>query len=906
MVVAGVGLAAVVAYLPALRGGFIWDDDAHVTHNLALRSVGGLVRIWVEPGAAPQYYPMAHTGFWVQYQLFGEQPLGYKLVNLALHVTSSGLLLLVLLRLGLQPWTAALAAGIFALHPVHVESVAWITELKNTLSGAFYMAAALAYLHHHFRRTPHPSRWYWVSLGLFVAALLSKSVTASLPAALLLVLWWKQGRLGWADVRPLVPFFVVGAAMGLFTAWFERHMVGAKGEDFGFTILDRLLIAGRAVWFYAGKLVWPHPLVFTYPRWTIDTGAWWQWVFPAGAVGLVVALLLSRKRLGVGPLVAVLFFGGTLLPAIGFLDVYPFVFSFVADHFQYLASLGLIVLAACAVARLPRPAAVALGAVLLAALAARTFAQSMVYRDLETLYRHVLLHNPTSWMAHNNLGSLLLGREQIDEASAHIERALQLNERNAGALRNLALIRQRQGRADEALGLYERAVALQPEDTVAAVALGEMHLHRGNASRARELFADAARREGRNLLAWYNLGLMAMADGDAAEAVRCLSKAVAIQDDLSEAHYQLAHALMATGDAKAAAGHFERALAISGDDPKALLGLGNALAAGGDARGAIEQFRKAAEADPKLAEAHYNLGLMLVLLGRGDEAVGPLQRAIELDATFADAHAQLGAVLAQRGRLDEAERHFQAAIAARPDFAEAHRSLGAVLAAQGRHDQAVAAYRQALELRPDDTDARVSLGIALAELGLHDEAARQLAPLTDAAQPPFTAAYQHGVSLAALGRLDEAARMLTKALHRQPGHLDAALLLADVQVRLGRNEDARRLFAQLVQANPDSVVALRSLAWLTVTDATADAQADPLAVVEAIRLADRAHRLSGGDDARSLDVRAAAYAAAGRFTEAVRDAQVALDLATRRGDVALAEAIEERLTAYRAGRRWTE
>lgn len=909
LVIAAIAVAATIAYLPSLRGGFIWDDDAHVTNNIALRSLGGLIDIWIRPGAAPQYYPMAHTGFWIQFQLFGENPLGYKIVNLALHITTSSLLLLVLLRLGLAPWTGALAACVFALHPVHVESVAWITELKNTLSGAFYFASALAYLHSLDR---NDRRWYWMSLALFVAALLAKSVTASLPAALLLVLWWKRERLRWSDVKPLVPFFIVGAAMGLFTVWFERHMVGAKGEDFGFTFADRLLIAGRAVWFYAGKIVWPHPLVFTYPRWTIDTGAWWQWLFPIAAAVLVVILLLSRKRLGLGPLVAALFFGGTLLPAIGFLDVYPFVFSFVADHFQYLASVGLIVLivgaAAQLTARVPqaRFAVIFACVVALVALGAKTFAQGFVYRDLQTLYRHVLTHNPASWMAHNNLGGVLRDQHRYDEAVSHFERSLELNPINAGAMRNLAAMRLREGRDDEALQLYERALQLRPDDTMATVALGELYLRRNNRKQARTLFTDAAQRTPRNLLAWYNLGLMAMADGDAPQAVEALRRTVAIQDDLSEAHYQLAHALLSLGEPDQAANHFRKALAISGDNPKAMLGLGNALAAAGDDTGAIEQFRNAAKADPALPEAHYNLGIMHRLRGQSDEAMASLRQAIALDADFADAHFELANVLMQLGQLDDAARHYEAAITAKPTFAEAHNNLGVVRTAQDRADEAVAAHRKALEIRPEYTDARLNLGIALVELELYDEAANVLEPLTRNAQPSIAAAYQHGIALAAMQRLDAAAAMLAKAVQLQPGHVDAMLLLADIQLRLNRRTEARQLFADLLKHKPDAAVALRSLAWLTVTDPAYDPLVNPMVTLEALKLADRANRLTGGDDPRSLDVLAAAAAAAGRFSEAIRQAQLGESIARDKGDIALASAIAQRLDVYRAGKRWTE
>lgn len=912
-----VGVAAVLAYLPALRGGFIWDDDAHVTESIALRSLEGLRRIWVQPGAAPQYYPMVHTAFWVQYQLFGEHPLGYKLVNLALHLTTAGLLIVVLRQLGLSRFASVLSAAVFALHPVHVESVAWITELKNTLSGAFYMGAAAAYLRWRgageAERDAKPrAAWWWAAVGLFVAAVLSKSVTASLPAGLLLAVWWQQGRLRWSDVRPLLPLFVIGAGMGIGTAMFEKHVVGAQGEDFGFSMAERLLIAGRAVWFYAGKLVWPHPLVFTYPRWVIDTGVWWQWLYPAGAGMLVAGLALSRKRLGRGPLVCVLFFGGTLLPAIGFLDVYPFVFSFVADHFQYLASLGLIVLGAAAVARLharvarAQPGVVVACIVALGVLASLTYAQGHVYRDLETLYRHVLARNDTSWMAHNNLASVLIARGDEAQARRHVERALELRPKNAGAMRNLATILERAGNEDAGLAWRDKAHAAHPGDTAATVGLAQRHLARGDRDRAEALFRDAAEREPRNLLAHYHLGLLAMGRGDAAAAVDHLGRAVAVQGDLAEPRYQYAQTLMAVGRTDEAVEQYRAALAIAPDEAPVVLGLGNALASRGDADGAVAQFRRAIELSPDLAEAHYNLGLMLAIRGQADEAAGSLQRAAELDPGFAEAWFELGTLRAKRGELDAALADYRRAIEARPGFAEAHNNLGVVLTSLRRPDEAAAAHRRALELKPGYADARMNLGVALADQGRFDEADAVMAPLTALPDAPFAAMYQHALALVELGRTDAAADLLTRALKRQPDHVDAALQLAEVQLQRGQRAEARTLFASLVQRMPDSPRVLRSLAWLTVTDPGFDPQAQPLVVLDAIKLADRAHRLTGGEDARSLDVLAATHAAAGRFTEALRYAQLGHDLAEAGGDVALARAIAQRQEAYRAGRRWVD
>ena len=315
----------------------------YVTQNPALHDVDGLRRIWFDTTATLQYYPVVHSVFWVQYHLWGLQPLGYHLINVLLHIVGALLLWRIMTCLNFPG--AWLVAAIFALHPVEAESVAWVTELKNVLSAVFYFSAGLCYLHFAGLAgdcaAARRRYYYAAALVLFVGALLSKTVTCSLPAALALVVWWKKDR--WLkELYPLAPFFLVGIALGLASAWFERHQVHAQGGDWSFTFADRILIAGRAMWFYPGKIFWPSPLTFIYPRWVIAASVWWQWLFPAGALVVVGGLWAARRRIGRGALVAVLFFGGTVLPALGFANVYPMRFSFVADHFQYLASLGMI------------------------------------------------------------------------------------------------------------------------------------------------------------------------------------------------------------------------------------------------------------------------------------------------------------------------------------------------------------------------------------------------------------------------------------------------------------------------------------------------------------------------------------------------------------------------------------
>lgn len=543
--------AALLAYLPALRGGFIWDDDGHVTRP-DLRSLGGLARIWTEPGATQQYYPFLHSAFWIEHRLWGDAPLGYHLLNVLLHATAACLFVAVLRKVAVRG--ALLAGFFFALHPVCVESVAWISEQKNTLSAVFYLLAALAYLRFDERRRP---RDYAAGLGLFLLAVLSKTVTATLPAALLVVFWWRRGKLSWRrDAVPLLPWFALAALGGGTTAWVERRFIGAQGAVFGLSLAQRVLIAGRVVWFYLGKLLWPSGLIFMYPRWTIDAGDPAAWLPLAGLL-LAAAVLALLARSGLGwaraALAAGLIYVGTLFPALGFIDVYPFRYSFVADHFQYLASLGVIALAAAAAVALARrlaPAARgALAGLLLAALAVLSFRQARAYAGPDELYRATLARNPGSWLAHNNLAARLLtaGRADIaagrireaagvlDEAVAHYREALRYDRTDPEAHDNLGLALAAEGRGAEAIAEFEAALRMNP-------ALGQAH---------------------------YNLGLALVEARRVDEGIAQYREAMRLSPERAEIHNNLGAALAVAGRLPEAAAEFARAVQLQPDYPDA-------------------------------------------------------------------------------------------------------------------------------------------------------------------------------------------------------------------------------------------------------------------------------------------------------------------------------------------------
>jgi tetratricopeptide (TPR) repeat protein len=623
-------VAVVLAYLPALGGGFIWDDAGHVTRP-DLRSLAGLGRIWCEIGATQQYYPVLHSAFWLEHGLWGDAPLGYHLLNVLLHASAACLFGTLLRRLAVPgAWFAAL---LFALHPVCVESVAWVSEQKNTLSMVFYLGAALAYLRFD---TARRGSAYALATGLFVLALLTKTVTASLPAALLVVFWWRRGTLDWRrDVLPLLPWFVLGAASGLLTAQFERELIGAQGADFALSFLDRSVLAGRVIWFYLGKLVWPGELSFIYPHWDVDAGVWWQWLFPLGALGLLGGLAWWSRRQR-GPLAALLLFAGTLFPVLGFVNVFPFLFSYVADHFQYLASLAVFALAAAGAvrlsARLPRWSALTLGAGLLVLLGGLTWSQAGMYRDVFTLYETTLRRNPTCWMAHNNLALALAESGRVEEAVPHLEAALKLRPGFAEAECNLGDDLNRLGHPAEAIPHLERALQLQPK--------------------------------------------------------------------YAEVHNNLGNALMALGRSAEGLAHFAEAIRLKPAYAVAQRNLGLALATAGRTAEALPHFERAVQLDPAFGEAEVNLAVALMLLGRLPEAVPHFEKAIALDPGSANPHNTYGRALAGAGRTEEAVAQFEAALRLNPEHAEAHMNLALALRQLGRLPEATQHYQEALRLNP--------------------------------------------------------------------------------------------------------------------------------------------------------------------------------------------------------------
>jgi protein O-mannosyl-transferase len=593
-----IGALTFLAYLPALSGDFLWDDAGHVT-SYSLQSWSGLSRIWCEIGATQQYYPLLHSAFWIEHYLWGDASVGYHLINILWHVTSACLLVSFLRRLGIPG--AVFAGIVFALHPVNVESVAWISEQKNTLSTVFYLASAIAWLKYEDQRLPNQ---YVVATVLFIAALLTKSVTATLPIAILVIAWWRRGRISWQyELLPLFPWLALGLGAGLCTAWFESTQIGTKSAEFNISFLSHILLACRVVWFYASKLVWPSNLIFFYPRWTIDTSSVWQWLFLVATIITLTSLIWWQKR-DRSPLAAALLFCGSLIPVLGFVKVYPFIFSYVADHFQYLASLSMVSFVVASARngftqlRWPRWTGLALAAILTTILGVLTWQQCGMYRDVRTLYTTTLERNPDSWVANLNLGIVLDEANETEKSVYYLKRALELKPEFPETLNSLGNVLNRLSRSNEALPLLKQAVRLEPRFATAYNSLGATFMNLDRVNDGILAFKQAVELDPKWALARLNLGWALANSGHASDAIAQFRQVLTLQPELAEAEAKWGLTLVIEGKYSEALDHIKRAVYLQPEDPELRYNLGQIFLQTGQKSKAVEQFEETLRLDP--------------------------------------------------------------------------------------------------------------------------------------------------------------------------------------------------------------------------------------------------------------------------------------------------------------------
>ena len=611
--------AGLWVFWPALRGDWLWDDNFYITDNSQLRNLSGLWNMWFEPSRQRDYYPLEQTVLWLEWHLWHTDTLGYHIVTLVLHLCSALLVWRLLGKMGLR-W-AWLGGLFFAIHPVQVESAAWMAELKNTLSLPPLLLAMCCYL-------DYEERWrtndYLLALGLFGVALLCKLTVVMFPVVILLYAWWKRGWIGWNDLKVSAPFFMLSLAVGLITilggVWDRQfnHPVTGQVPAGGFAA--RLVLAGQEIAFYFSKSVLPIELLPVYPKWAVDPALplhYLPWLVLGGAVWW---LWTKRQGWGRHALLGLGFFLINLAPCPGFIPAPNMGYAWVMDHFLYLPIIGLIGIVVAAMGQAAerltptfRPVGVGVVALVMILLAWESHSYAGLYINQETLWTYTLQRNPEAWPAHINLGDALQQSGRISEAIEQFEQALRINPDYDEAHYNLGNVLNQTGRASEAMEHFEEALRINPE------------------------YAEAH----------YNLGNALRQTGRVAEAIEQYKEALRTNPDYADAHYNLGTALRQTGRVEEA----------------------------------IEQYKETLRLDPDHADAHNNLGNALLQKGLMDEAIAQYKDALQINPNYFAAHYNLGIILFQKGRVDEAIVQFQEALRLKPDFTAAQNYLAKAQAA---------------------------------------------------------------------------------------------------------------------------------------------------------------------------------------------------------------------------------
>jgi tetratricopeptide (TPR) repeat protein len=571
--------AVIATYLPAWRAGFIWDDGIHVTNNPCVVGPLGLKEIWTT--SAGKFCPLVFTTFWLEHALWGLAPLPYHLVNVLLHGACSILLWRVLR--GLQIPGAWLGAALWALHPVQVESVAWISEMKNTESGLFFLLSILFFMRWLKEKNPDEKKdaaWsYGLTLLFAFLAMTGKSSTVILPVVLCLCAWWVEGRWRWRNMAKLAPIFLMSIIASALTIWTPAPD-DAYDPQWLQSWPQRLAIAGDAVWFYIGKLLWPHPLIAIYPRWQIDAGQWFSYLPLLAVIVVLVVLWLKRDSWGRPWFFVFAYFLAALLPVLGFVETTFSRYSFVVDHFQYLASMGAMALIGAGLCRLanfiiPQKMLLQSGlcAGVLVILGVLSWNRASAFENEKLLWTDELVKYPNCSLGHSNLGDAYFQEGNVDEAIDQFQKALEIDPHFGKTHYNLGVAFFQKGQVNEAIEQYHEALKINPNDA----------------------------------LAHNNLGNAIAKEGKSDESKAEFEKALEINPNYAEAHNNLGNFLLQKGRVDEAVAQFQKALEISPDYPDARNNLGCAYYLKGRLDEAITQFKEALRLQPGIGSAQTNL-----------------------------------------------------------------------------------------------------------------------------------------------------------------------------------------------------------------------------------------------------------------------------------------------------------
>ena len=788
-------LLVTVSFVPAYLAEFVWDDKA-ITDDPMVKSASGFSKIWSSPGEMKHeghYWPVTYTTFWLEHRLWGLNPLGYHLVNVLLHLVNVLLLWRLLDRLSVPG--AWIVAAIFAVHPLHVESVAWIIERKDILSGLFSLTAFLAYVRFVESRSRGP---YLLALVLFVAGLLSKTVVVTLPAALMIWHWWQRGRIAAGDLLRTAPFFAVGLAIAFAdTAFYRTREV----LSLDYSLVERILIAARALWFYAGKLLWPTDLAVIYPLWDIEARDPLGWTLVALAVAVPTLLWLGRGRWGRGPLACVAFYAATLSPALGLIDYGYMQFALVADRFQYLAGIGLVTLIVAALVRgadrLPAAAITSAKIVLaavLAVLGTLTWRHAANFRDGVTLFSHIVSLNPEARSAHVNLSQALIEAGRYEASLKPSRVAIAQSSDPTGAHMNLGVALMSLGRFEEADGALGRALEISPRDLLANQNLAESMRRQGRHDEAVAQFRRVLQIDETYAFAWSALGETYFDSGRYEQAIDAVKRAFSIDPHstkIASFHLLLGKASREAGRLRAAERNLLRAAELAPDQTDALRELATLYLRMGRLEDANAIAARARQLEPRSPATLHAGAEALRSQKRNDEAIAVYREALEMDSESAASHAGIGMALFDLQRYEEAIRSLERAFDIDPDLPEAsslHRVTGQALQELGRLEEATPRFERAFELDPLDTVALDHLAFLCFDAGRHEDAFEYYRKLLEIDDANAAAHANMGITLFNLGRYAQAVQSLERSLALDPEQATARSALEEARRRAPAGE----------------------------------------------------------------------------------------------------------------------
>jgi tetratricopeptide (TPR) repeat protein len=749
-------------YWPATRYGFVnYDDEAYVAMNVHVQKglTSESVQWALRNPVTGNWHPVTMLSHMLDCQLYGLKPSGHHLTNILLHALNTALVFVLLRRMTGAMWASLFVAAFFGLHPLRVESVAWIAERKDVLSGCFGLLSLLFYVRYAQRRLAsepaelqnRSARWsagFDFGLALFFLALglMSKAMLVTWPFVMLLLDYWPLQRFNargfWPLIREKIPFFALITASSVVT------LLTQKGEG-AMDMVNHLSFSARfenalvSYFRYLGKMVWPSNFAVLYPHpghWPIAD------VLVAGVLLVcITGFFWTLRRAHPFLLIGWLWYCGTLVPVIGLIQVGE---QSMADRYTYLPSIGILILIIWSARELLSRRH---------ALAAPLFAAGFVgivvsavwtrddlgyWRDSETLFRQTLKATTNNPSAHNNLGAALCDKGQLDEAIVEFREAIRLKPDYAKGHNNLATALANKGQNDEAIFQYQEALRCKPE------------------------IQEVTEID-------HMLGMLLCKKGDLDQAIPLLQEAVRFKPWDAGIHNDLGNAFDGKGRTDEAISHYQEAVRLKPDGPEAHSNLGAAWARKGNLDAAIQELQLASRLNPNDGLAHYNLGMACHDSGRTDESILHLQEAIRLKVDTAELHHVLGIELGRKGDRDGAMLQLRKAISLNAADATLHNDLGNVLDANGQSDEALREYEQAIRLKPDDAEAHGNLGAALGKKGNVDGAIRELQEALRLNPNDAMTHYNLGMALNDQGRTNEAILHLKEAVRLKPDFTEA-------------------------------------------------------------------------------------------------------------------------------------